>query len=242
MYRAAPSPLRSRFPIGETALFEGKAQLKLFMSDFLKKVRSVFIVDEQTPETAAPETTASAAPVQTTSAAGGVPDNKFLEALATALERSNQEGFDYLEFRQALKNLSGMNLDEQTSFRSAFGTASTMGITPARLLESVQYYLQVLSGEKQKFDEAHEQQRARLIGNREAESQSLEKQIQEKNEQIARLSREIEEHQAKKAEIAAEITESTQKIEATRASFESSFAAVTEQISQDAVRIRQYLQ
>jgi chromosome segregation ATPase len=212
------------------------------MSDFLKKVRSVFIVDEQPAETPAPAAPAPAAPVQSTPAAGGLPDNKFLEALASALERSNQEGFDYLEFRQALKNLSGMNLDEQTAFRSAFGTASTMGITPARLLESTQYYLQVLSGEKQKFDEAHEQQRARLIGNREAEAQSLEKMIQEKNEQIARLSREIEEHQAKKAEIAAEITESTQKIETTRASFESGYAAVTEQISQDAVKIRQYLQ
>jgi len=212
------------------------------MSDFLKKVRSVFIVDEQPAETPAPAAPAPAAPVQSTPAASGISDNKFLEALVSALERSNQEGFDYLEFRQALKNLSGMNLDEQTAFRSAFGTASTMGITPARLLESTQYYLQVLSGEKQKFDEAHEQQRARLIGNREAEAQSLEKMIQEKNEQIARLSREIEEHQAKKAEIAAEITESTQKIETTRASFESGYAAVTEQISQDAVKIRQYLQ
>jgi predicted nucleic acid-binding Zn-ribbon protein len=66
--------------------------------------------------------------------------------------------------------------------------------------------------------------------------------IQEKNEQIARLSREIEEHQAKKAEIAAEITESTLKIETTRANFEASFAAVTEQISSDAAKISQYLQ
>ncbi len=212
------------------------------MSDFLKKVRSVFIVDEQPAETAAPPASAAATPVTPAPAASGNPDDKFLEALASALERSNQEGFDYLEFRQALKNLSGMNLDEQTVFRSAFGTASTMGVTPARLLESIQHYLQVMSGEKQKFDEAHEQQRARLIGNREAEAQSLEKLIQEKNEQIARLSREIEEHQAKKAEIAAEITESTRKIETTRANFEASFATVTEQISNDAVKIRQYLQ
>jgi chromosome segregation ATPase len=117
-----------------------------------------------------------------------------------------------------------------------------MGITPARLLESTQHYLKVLSAEKQKFDEAHEQQRARLIGNREAEAQSLEKMIHEKTGEIARLSREIEEHQAKKAEIAAEIAESTLKIENTRASFEASYATVTEQISTDAVKIGQYLQ
>ena len=208
------------------------------MSDFLKKVRSVFIVDEKPAETVAP----APPPAPNSPAESGNPDNKFLETLASALGSSNQEGFDYLEFRQALKNLSGMNMDEQTAFRSAFGTASTMGITPARLLESTQHYLQVLSGEKQKFDEAHEQQRARLIGNREAEAQSLDQMIQEKNEQIARLSREIEEHQAKKAEIAAEISESTLKIETTRANFEASYAVVTEQISSDAAKIRQYLQ
>ncbi|MEN9414098.1 MAG: hypothetical protein RLZ62_402 [Bacteroidota bacterium] len=212
------------------------------MSDFLQKVRSVFIVDEKPAETVAPSTASTPSPAANPPVAAGNPDNKFLEALATALEKSNQEGFDYLEFRQALKNLSGMNLDEQTAFRSAFGTASTMGITAARLLESAQYYLQVLSGEKKKFSEAHEQQRTRLIGNREAEAQSLDQMIQEKNEQIARLSREIEEHQAKKAEIAAEITESTLKIETTRANFEASFAAVTEQISSDAAKISQYLQ
>ena len=212
------------------------------MSDFLKKVRSVFIVDEQPAETAAPAASSTPPPVTPAPAASGNPDNKFLEALAAALENSNQEGFDYLEFRQALKNLAGMNLDEQTAFRSAFGTASTMGITPARLLESTQHYLKVLSAEKQKFDEAHEQQRARLIGNREAEAQSLEKMIHEKTGEIARLSREIEEHQAKKSEIAAEIAESTLKIENTRASFEASFTMVTEQISTDAVKIGQYLQ
>ena len=167
------------------------------MSDFLKKFKSVFIVEEaaaseasatapeQPATTAAPQAPQPSAPPETP---GSVSD-RFVEILVKALEQNNQPGFDYFEFRQALANLAKMAMDEPTRYKSAFAMAQTMGVDPAKLLESGSFYLQVLSGEQAKFNEAHAQQRAKLIGNREEEISQLENAIQAKTQQIAELTR-----------------------------------------------------
>lgn len=220
------------------------------MNDFLKKMKSVFIVEDETAPAAdtkqaetnnqAPAAQRQAAPV--VEAASGTVNNKFLEALAAALEKNNQEGFDYFEFRQALINLSKMPMDEQTRFQSAYAMAQTMGITAAKLAESAQHYLNVLATEQNKFAEAHAQQRAKLIGNREGEIKSLEAAILEKTEQINRLTHEIEAHKKQSEVIRKEISDSTIKIETTKADFEATFASVVNQLQNDLGKIKQYLQ
>ncbi|HAD14174.1 MAG TPA: hypothetical protein DCF33_17250 [Saprospirales bacterium] len=218
------------------------------MSDFLKKFKSVFIVEDESTNTA-PSTEAekkaeqSTPPATTTapvSASGSISD-KFLDALATAMERQNQEGFDYFEFRQALKNLSKMSMDEQTRFQSAFAMAQTMGITAAKLAASAQHYLGVLNGEKQHFAEAHAQQIAKLVGNREEEAKNLEVAIQQKEDQIKKLTEEIAQHRLRSEQIRQEISESTVKIEATKGDFEVTFQAVYGQVQEDLHKIQQFL-
>lgn len=230
------------------------------MSDILKKFKSVFIVEDEsgssentgTPTTSpqhpaemtAPpsrqriaEPEPSAATVATT---GSVSD-KFVEILAAALEKNNQEGFDYFEFRQALKNLSKMPMDEATRFHSAYAMAQTMGITPAKLVESAKFYLNVLTNEQSKFNEAHAQQRARLIGNREEEVKNLEAMIQNKAEQIKQLTLQIEEHRQRSETIRKEINESTVKVENTKADFEATFTSVTGHLQEDIRKMQEYL-
>lgn len=220
------------------------------MNDFLKKMKSVFIQEDETAATpgSQPADAKSSAPVEKSQPVAPVPEvtngsvnNKFLEALAAALEKNNQEGFDYFEFRQALKNLAKMPMDEQTRFQSAFAMAQTMGITSAKLAESTQHYLNVLATEQTKFTEAHAQQRAKLIGNREGEIKSLESAILEKTEQINRLTNEIEAHKKQSEVIRKEISDSTIKIETTKADFETTFASVVGQLQDDLNKIKQYL-
>lgn len=224
------------------------------MSDILKKFKSVFIVEEeggaaqnnkQTPQhpaemTAPPPRQQNAEATPASTASGSVSD-KFVEILAGALEKSNQEGFDYFEFRQALKNLSKMPMDEATRFHSAYAMAQTMGMTPAKLVESAQFYLGVLGNEQARFNEAHAQQRARLIGNREEEVKNLEAMMLNKAEQIKELTRQIEEHRQRSEQIRQEVNDSTVKIETTKADFEATFASVTEQLQGDIAKIQQYL-
>ena len=79
--------------------------------------------------------------------------------------------------------------------------AQTMGVTPAKLVESAQFYLGVLNGEQAHFAEAHAQQKAKLVGNREAEAKNLELAVQQKAEQIKQLTQEIEQFKQKSEQI-----------------------------------------
>lgn len=218
------------------------------MSDFFKKFKSAFIIDDPKPTPQAQSASAQppdskAAPQQTptnTPVRGSIND-RFVEILTAALEKNNQEGFDYFEFRQALRNLAKMNMDEPTMYRSAYALAQTMGITPEKLVESARFYLGILSQEQNKFNEAHVQQRAKLIGNREEEIRNLELSAQQKAEQIQKLNAEIEESRQRSALLRAEIDENTLKIEATKADFEATFANVAANIEHDINNIQQYL-
>ncbi len=231
------------------------------MSDILKKFKSVFIVEDESgssENTSTPPTNAQQhpaemtappsrqrspepAPASATIATTGSVSDKFVEILAAALEKNNQDGFDYFEFRQALKNLSKMPMDEATRFHSAYAMAQTMGITPAKLVESAQFYLNVLTNEQAKFNEAHAQQRARHIGNREEEVKNLEAMIQNKAEQIKQLTLQIEAHRQRSETIRKEINESTVKVENTKADFEATFTSVTGHLKDDIRKMQEYL-
>jgi hypothetical protein len=217
------------------------------MSDFLKKFKNVFIEEDPAAGTSqASNTPAAGTNVQPPAAPvaapqGGSVSDKFVEILASALEKNNQEGFDYFEFRQSLKNLAKMPMDEATRYKSAHAMAQTMGADVQKLSDSAKYYLNVLTNERSKFGEAHVQQRAKLIGNREDEVKSLEATILQKNEQIKQLTLEIEEHRKRGELLKNEINESTVKIETTKADFEITFQSVYGQIEQDITKIKQYL-
>jgi hypothetical protein len=220
------------------------------MSDIFKKFKSVFIVDDSSADASAtgpvqqatPSQQAPAAtPVATAQTQGSVTD-KFVEILMSALEKNNQDGFDYFEYRQALKNLSAMPMDEATRFKSAYAMAQTMGVTPVKLADSAKFYLGVLANEQSKFNDAHTQQRAKLIGNREDDLKNLEAMVLQKTEQIKQLTQEIEDHRQKGDQIRSEISESTIKIENTKADFDATFSNVTANIEADIAKIKQYLQ
>ncbi|MDO8368776.1 MAG: hypothetical protein Q7T20_18395 [Saprospiraceae bacterium] len=225
------------------------------MSNILKKFKSVFVVEEEsagaqnagagtqhpaemTSPPSKPSSPAKAAPAALVS--GSVSD-KFVEVLAAALEKNNQDGFDYFEFRQSLKNLAKMPMDEQTRYQSAYAMAQTMGVTSAKLIESAKHYLAVLNVEQTRFSEAHSQQKAKLIGNREGEAKNLEAAMQQKAEQIKQLTQEIEQNRHRSEQIRKEINESTVKIETTKADFEATFSNVVAQIQDDVAKIQQHL-
>lgn len=227
------------------------------MSDFIKKFKSVFVFEEEgggvqnanaekqhPAEMTSPPSKPNAASLPQTSSAppsSGSVSDKFVEVLASALEKNNQEGFDYFEFRQSLKNLSKMPMDEQTRFQSAYAMAQTMGVTSTKLMESAKHYLGVLQGEQARFGEAHAQQKSKLIGNREEEAKILDAATLQKAEQIKQLTQEIEQNRSRSEQIRKEISETTVKIESTKADFEATFANVVSQIQDDMAKIQQHL-
>ena len=66
-------------------------------------------------------------------------DQKSVDFLENALIKQSQPGFDYLKFKQSISQLANLNLDTSTSLKSAFATASTMGVTKDSLLQSARH-------------------------------------------------------------------------------------------------------
>jgi len=170
------------------------------------RLKSWFVIEEDTPNKSKkssktksiPEKKASTAKASTGTssnteskgAAGQVTD-KFMSILLAAMDKNNLEGFDYLEFKQALKNLENMPMDEKTRYQSAFAMAKTMNVTPAHLVKTAGHYVAILNQEEQKFGQALTAQRSKQIGGREKQMADLEKGIKAKADQIQRLTSDV---------------------------------------------------
>jgi hypothetical protein len=153
------------------------------------KIKSIFIVEE--PRTGSPEkpeagpkspaTSSPAAPAPSLQqAAPGEISPKFMDVLFRAMENANLPGVDYLEYRQSLKSLEKMPMDEQVRYQSAFAMAQAMGATPPKLIESATHYMDVLKGEEAKFEQALRNQLQQQVGNREEAAKNLEAIVQQK--------------------------------------------------------------
>lgn len=166
---------------------------------------------------------------------------KFMEILFKAMEDNNLDGFDYLEFKQSLKSLEKMPMDEQTRFQSAFAMAQTMNATPAQLVKTANHYLTILKREEKKFGDALVNQRAKQIGDKEQQLAQYEESAKNKTEQIKKLTQEIEKHQKAIDRIKQEVAKASVKVESTKNDFEASYDLVVSQIAKDIENMKQFL-
>lgn len=216
----------------------------------LKNLKSLFIVtdepEEKKPETQEtknqPATPSPTHPVSTTKPTDGAFDDRIAESLFGALEKNNLEGFDYFEFKNSLKALAKMPLDEATRFRSAFATASTMGLTVEKLLQTADHYLKVLEKEQITFMSTVSQQRNQNVNSKETGIEGINKLIQEKSAQIKKLTEEIQQHQQEIQKEREEIALAKTRIEAAESNFKRTYTSVISQMNEDVMKIKQYLQ
>ncbi|WP_025741214.1 hypothetical protein [Aquimarina pacifica] len=226
----------------------------------LKNLKSLFIVDdteEETQKTSEPkknaetksadDNPASTIPppvpksVPSSSSSIGAIDTKIVEKLLQAIEKNNLEGFDYLEYKKSLKALEKMPMDEATKYRSAFATASTMGVTLDKLLQTVDFYVGVLDKENEQFLGAFKSQFDDKVSGREREIAQFESIIKEKSEQIKKLTEEISKHQQQITELKAKVEESNSKINKTQNDFKMSYDHLKSQFEEDIIKMKQYL-
>ena len=216
------------------------------MSDFLSKLKGIFVVQAPTdsktaePTTKPATTTTNATPVAPVAVSGKVTD-KFYDILFGAMEVNNQEGFDYLEYKKSLQTLSKMPMDEQIRYASAFAAAQAMGVTASKLNESAQFYLNILKSEDSKFQESVNVQRQKQIGSKEKAITDLDATMKAKGEQIAKLTQEIAASQEEMGKMKAEISDAVVKIETTLSDFHATYGDLTSQIAQDVEKMSKYL-
>lgn len=220
------------------------------MSDFFKNLKRIFIVEEPAGHSAADrgsgldeeKAAGSDASAQTPEiVTEGKVASRFVDVLLNAMEKSNLDGIDYLEFRQSLDSLSKIQMDEATRYKSAFAMAKTMGVQKEKLIESAAHYLKVLEAESGKFDDALKNQVHLQIEKRGARMLQLqeqvaqwEKDIEALREKIAGANRDIEKLAGLKDDAAA-------KVEQTKADFQASWKLVRERITEDVNKMREFL-
>jgi hypothetical protein len=211
-----------------------------------KSIKSLFVTEDPNapkgpePEIALPNQSKTA-PAQSAPSQPGEANPKFVEVLLKAMEGANLPGVDYLEYRQSVKSLEKMPMDEQVRYQSAFAMAQAMGATAPKLVESAGHYLNVLKTEQSKFDEALRNQTSERIGNRQEMIKNLDATLKQKAEQIKKLTQEMEAHRAEMEKLDLEIKEATSKVEGTKNDFLASYQALVSQINLDVENMKRFL-
>ena len=123
----------------------------------LDKLKALFIVQEEEKRSVKNNTDSIDVKKQNPSNSNtltnleGTVNNEIMTDLLSILNENNQDGFDYLEYKNAIKSLESMQMDEKTRYRSAFATAKTLGVTVPKLLNSIGFYQKVLQNELKTF-------------------------------------------------------------------------------------------
>jgi septal ring factor EnvC (AmiA/AmiB activator) len=168
-------------------------------------------------------------------------EKKFVDIFIRALEKHNKPGFDYIQFKQSMGALAEMGMDESTAIRSAFVTASTVGLTKSKLLESASFYAQVINAEKEHFDAALAKRINQKVGGKMKEVEKLKEQIIKYKEKIQQLQNQIEKHQHTIDTADEQIQAEKQKILGTQNNFEKTHTTFIEQIKSDIDSFKTFL-
>lgn len=199
------------------------------------------LVPEQKSKPSSSPKTSKPSATPNPSIPAGKATSKFTDILLQAMDANNLDGFDYLEYKNSLHNLAKMPMDEQTRYQSAYAAASTMGATPAKLIKTANFYIDILKKEETKFGQALANQKDKQIGDKAQLIEQNDKLIKEKTIQIQRLQKEIAAHQTKNEQMKKSISAATVKVETTKNNFVASYNLVLSQIKKDIENMKKYL-
>ncbi len=168
------------------------------------------------------------------------PSERFVNKLLEAIEANNEKGFDYLEFKQSMANLSTVDMDDATRYKSALAMAKTMGADASQLAKSASRYLAVLEGEENKFRVAFGKQQKDRVTQRQEKLNSYEKGIVDREARIKELQGQIEQLKVKLSELQTTTENADAKVTATKDGFYSAYHIVVDQIKNDLAMINQH--
>lgn len=206
-------------------------------------IANLFFKVEKTEQAEPAPVAPVVAPVLTASASSVIAreDAEIKAQLTAALEQSNQSGYDYFEFAQAIDAQASIIPAEAVRFQASFAAAATMGTTVDKLLSSAQFYLSVLKGKEDEFNKTVEQHMAEAVTSREQELTQYDGDMQVKAEQIKKLTEEINALQQKKTTIINEVSASKSQIEQVKNNFSATMRVFVDKINADIEKIKQYL-
>lgn len=168
-------------------------------------------------------------------------DEKSMNALLRAINEAHISEFDYLKFKSSVQNLTNLKMDEQTSIKSTFTTAQTLGITKEYLLKTILHYKNIIEKEKGNFSSALKNTLDSSINNKVKETEDLKVRIADFEKKIVELQTAIEEGKNRIANVDSEIGEIKAKIETTKNNFMKVIAHLENTINDDESKIKSIL-
>lgn len=215
---------------------------------FLDKLKAVFVVPEDAKSTSnttdRQEYTPSAKQTENASTATGNSESnaRFLEILAQVLEKNNQPGFDYLEFRKAVQSIAQMqHLDEPNQFKTAFAAAQAFNVDAKTLFDSAKKYLNVLEAEQIQFNKTADQYLQNQLNQKQSESGQLKQTIKQAEEKLAQLQAQLDDDKKKLSALEGDLANAQNKVDSNKASFANAYQQVVQQIKDDLQKMENYL-
>lgn len=215
---------------------------------FLDKLKAVFIVPEDPKSSGSTNDRQEYTPSTKPSENSGTPqvnsenNARFLEILAQVLEKNNQPGFDYLEFRKAVQSIAQMqHLDEPNQFKTAFAAAQAFNVDANTLFDSAKKYLNVLEAEQIQFNKTADQFLQNQLNQKQAESGQLKQTIRQAEEKLAQLQNQLDEDKKKLSALEGDLSNAQQKVDSNKAAFANAYQKVVQQIQDDLQKMENYL-
>lgn len=168
-------------------------------------------------------------------------DTDMMRTILRALKNEHKNDFDFISFKQSVQNLKKLDMDEETCFKSAFATASTMGLTKEKLINSAQRYQYALENERSSFANALKNQMEVKVNGKKEEAENLKKRIEEYKDKIKEMEREMQLYQQKIDSVDENMAQARKKIEDTKNKFEKVYNSVNNSIVTDIKQIESYL-
>jgi len=201
-------------------------------------ILDLFIKVEDVPEKSAP---APAGPVTSPAQSIGQEDADIKQQLADALEKANQEGYDYFEFARSVDNQAKLIPSEALRFQSTFAVATSMGLSADKLLASAEHYLNVLKKKEDEFNKALIQHQGTAVTTKEEAIKKIDADMQAKAEQIQKITVEINGLQQQKTDMINEISTAKSDLERVKNNFYATLKIFTGRITSDIEKMKSYL-
>lgn len=177
----------------------------------------------------------------TTLTSVGNVNQDMTDLLMNAINDANLEGFDYIEFKQAVGKMMNIPMTEQQRFQTVFATAQAMGVTVDSLVNSVDHYISVIGKQRDGFMGSASNATIKEVDTRMALISENEQKIQEATQKINELTAFITQTQQENIKITQEANSEKLKIDTNVASFEATFNMVSSRLVEDKQKLVSYL-
>ncbi len=219
------------------------------MASFLKKALGVFVEIEESNEVTQKEIPLDKPIIQQNSVVNTFkPESiaslnqadleKFEVHFDKLFDQSNMQGPDYYEFCKMLETLEAHIPDEKTRFSAVFASLTIQGLTKQKLVDSANFYKEIVNNDKLKFEKAIDLKSATDLETKKSSAVALEKKMIENSELIKKLTQEISDAQAKITTLKGEIAEAEQKLESNKNGYNIACNAMLNKINIDITKIQ----